>query len=39
MTVVIIEILIIISCGAREKIGNLGDICGETACRMQISMN
>lgn len=39
-TITIINvILIIISFRAREKIGNLGDICSETACGMQISMN
>lgn len=39
MSIIIKVVLIIISCGARGKIKNLGDICSETACGMQISMN
>lgn len=37
MTIIIKVILIIISCRAREEIGDLGVICSATACGMQIS--
>lgn len=38
-TIIIKVILILISCEAKGKIGNLVDICSEAACGMQISMN